>query len=90
MADVLSTMCTSLADVGVEGGGKPLMAETEASAFEGNASEAIVPDGITGPGRSSPVREGLLLRASGNEKKPCGRESTSLRAWAELEVSLAL
>lgn len=90
VVDVFSTMCTSLADVGVEGGGKPLMAETEASAFEGNASEAIVPDGITGPGRSSPVREGLLLRASGNERKPCGRESTSLRAWAELEVSLAL
>lgn len=90
LVDVFSTMCTSFADVGVDGGGKSVMADTEASTFEGNASEAIVSDVITGPGRLSPVPEGLLLRASETEGKPCGRESTSLRAWPELEASLAL
>lgn len=87
VVDVFSTMCTSFADVGVDGGGKSVMVDTEASAFEGNASEVIVSEG---PGRSSPVPEKLLLRASGTEGKPCERESTSLRAWPELEASLAL
>lgn len=73
--------------MGVDGGGKSVIADTEANALEGNASEAIVSDGITGPRRSS---EGLLLRAAGTEGRPCGRDNISLRAWPELGASLAL
>ena len=61
MEDAFSTMCTSFADVGAEGVGKSVTADTEVSAFEGNTSEATVSDGIMGPDRSSPVLEGLLL-----------------------------